>query len=389
MRASIHHFAFTLLIFYPLQVLASSVSKGGSVSVKTGASQTSSGGQLVPREGARVSNPYEALIAKKDYKGIAERGKHMTKDVFIRDLCPLMTTLDHYHGLGGINGFMESHDLIPSFLAHGNIKLVRKVMAGDGVKPDYFIGNMNSFFAFILSFKNQNYGRFIDLLTVEEQNHVESRRKGELLNINCGKEICAFYKYVDAVNNMQFKHFLLRHGEDLNGKYPVTFKTVCEELANRLRGKTETFKDFLGQPFPFPPSAIIEVFYTSGRFIANDFLDIAPREAFEEWLTEPRMKVPGKDLWVEIVKKFPGTDPTFPPSRETRERVLGGFPTKCQMEMAWIKKNIPDHEAVIATKRKGIAACISSSLVLLPTVLVKLTVGYIPLTCSWLDLPAK
>ena len=138
MRASIHHFALTLLILYPLQVLASSVSKEDSVPVETGTSQSSSNRQLVPRERAQVSNPYEALIAKKDYKGIAERGKGMTKDEFIRDLCPLITTLDHYHGLCGTYGFMEKHDLTPGFLVHGNMKLVRKIMAGRWCKTGLF-----------------------------------------------------------------------------------------------------------------------------------------------------------------------------------------------------------------------------------------------------------
>ena len=101
------------------------------------------------------------------------------------------------------------------------------------------------------------------------------------------------------------------------------------------------------------------------------------------------MREMAKYLWEEIVKKFPETDPTFPPSLETREHVLYRFQTKHQMEMAWTKKNVPNYKAVIATKRKEIAPCISSSLDILPTVLVDLTVGYIPVTCSWLDLPAK
>ena len=100
--------------------------------------------------------------------------------------------------------------------------------------------------------------------------------------------IYEFYKKVDAINNMQFKHFLLHYGEDLNEKYPITFKTVCKELGGRLISELEKFKDFLGQPFTFPSNAISETFSPSGIGIYAKFLSIAPREAVEKCLTEPK-----------------------------------------------------------------------------------------------------
>jgi len=385
MRASIHHFALALLILYPLQVLASYVGKTDPDVIETGTSQASPSGQLVPRERAQTSNPYEALIAKGDYEGVAERGKGMTKEEFIRDLCPLITTLDHYHGL---RGFMKEHYLTPSFLARGSMVLVRKITVNGSVNLKHRVGVISADTLTGL-FNDKKYERLIDLLTTDERNRAELRSKGGYLSTDYNTSIHEFHKKVNAVNNIQFKRFLLRYGEDLNEKYPITFKTVCKELANLLRRKIEKFKDFLGQPFPFPPSAIIEIFSPPGiNIISAKFLDVAPREAFEECLTEPSMGKIGEYLWGEIVKKFPETDPTFPPSHETRERVLGRFPTKHQMEMTWTEKNVPNYKAVIATKRKVITAYISS-LGIFPTVLVNLTVEYIPVTCSWLYLPAK
>ena len=42
------------------------------------------------------------------------------------NLCPLMTTVEHYNGL---YKFMKENKLIPYFLVYGNIELVRKVIS--------------------------------------------------------------------------------------------------------------------------------------------------------------------------------------------------------------------------------------------------------------------
>ena len=39
------------------------------------------------------------------------------------------------------------------------------------------------------------------------------------------------------------------------------------------------------------------------------------------------------------MERFPGTNPTFPPSRETLDNVLANFPTKDGLEEAWSKEN--------------------------------------------------
>ena len=92
--------------------------------------QTSSSGQLVPRTRKSDLNPYQELMASGNYEGIAKLGK-MTENEFVMNLCPLMTTVEHYNGL---YKFMKENKLIPSFLVYGNIELVRKVITEDGVQ---------------------------------------------------------------------------------------------------------------------------------------------------------------------------------------------------------------------------------------------------------------
>ena len=46
-----------------------------------------------------------------------------------------------------------------------------------------------------------------------------------------------------------------------------------------------------------------------------------------------------RGLWKNIVERFPGTNPTFPPSPETLEKVLDNFPTKDGLEEAWSREN--------------------------------------------------
>ena len=99
--------------------------------------QASSSGQLVPRARKSDLNPYQELIESENYEGIAKLGK-MTENEFVMNLCPLMTTVEHYNGL---YKFMKENNLIPYFLVYGNIELVRKVIYGDGVPSKNFLTN--------------------------------------------------------------------------------------------------------------------------------------------------------------------------------------------------------------------------------------------------------
>ena len=90
----------------------------------------------------------------------------MTKNEFVMNLCPLMTTVEHYNGL---YEFMKDNKLIPSFLVNGNIELVRKVITYDDDVEN----------ALALSFRQEKHGRFIGILTAGEHQHIQSGAQGK------------------------------------------------------------------------------------------------------------------------------------------------------------------------------------------------------------------
>ena len=156
-----------------------------------------------------------------------------------------------------------------------------------------------------------------------------------------GFSISDFYDAIDPKNNTKFKHFLIRHGEKLNSEYPASYTFLCKKLVLHFRFEKQdaALKDFLGQPFPFPSEAIVDGFLGSNLDSHYQrFLDVAPREAIEQGVSGSRDYI-RRGLWKNIVEKFPGTNPTFPPSSETLEKALDNFPTKDGLEEAWRKEN--------------------------------------------------
>ena len=84
--------------------------------------------QSVPEE-SQVSGrdeqtkKFEELINKKQYKEIAELGKDMSDEELLKCLCQVVTTLDQFKGL---YGYLRERKMVPGFLAHGDMVVVRK-----------------------------------------------------------------------------------------------------------------------------------------------------------------------------------------------------------------------------------------------------------------------
>ena len=125
-------------------------------------SQASSSGQLVSRTRKNDPNPYQELIAKGYYDGKFKLGK-MTRYKFVRNLCPLMTTVEHYNTL---YKFMREKNLIRYFIVYGGIELVRMVITGKDVQPKHFLTARDLYDALILSFHQKNHERFVGILVV-------------------------------------------------------------------------------------------------------------------------------------------------------------------------------------------------------------------------------
>ena len=86
--------------------------------------------QSVPEE-SQVSEKdeqikeFEELINKGQYEEIAELGKKMSDKELLKCLCQVVTNLDHFKGL---YEYLKQRDMVPDFLAHGEMVLVRKVI---------------------------------------------------------------------------------------------------------------------------------------------------------------------------------------------------------------------------------------------------------------------
>jgi len=361
----------------------------------------SSTGQLSSRTRNSNANPYEKLIAKGQYKKIAKLGK-MTEEEFVQNLCPWMTTIKHYNGLVI---FMVENKLIPSFLVHGSIELVRKTISGDGVQYKYMVRDNSWTKALVLSFHQENHERFIEIMTAKEYQDITSGRKVDFWI--CFRD---FYDAIDPEENMKFKRFLVYHGEVLNSMYPVTYKSLCKDLSYKLCGGRRidfapVLKDFLGQPFPFPSEIITDqLFYAyPDPDIISEFFTVAPREAIEKDIVRIheffRRALEERDIepwWREsILRKFPDIDPNInphsppPPLSETLKKALANFPTKDDLEEAWSRENEYRFKGRVSKKSKEVVLLIFS-LHLLPNALENVVVDYIiPPRFSWLDVSEK
>jgi len=362
-------------------------------------SQTPPIKSLLPRGGKRKRdkdyNPYDDLIAKEKYGKVESLGK-MTESEFAVKLCPLITNKGHYQNL---LRFMEKHKLIISFLVHGNIEMVRVVISIPFVNLGDYITSADLKGALVLSLQQKKYDRFIVILAAREHQSQSGRlaptsqksHRRELRRFKAS--LRGFYETIDPADNMEFKRFLIYHGERLNSEYPTTYKRLCKELVSHfhVRDQDLILKDFLGQPFPFPFSFPFPAKSVADRFLhgllidaaLRRFLDIAPREAIEEGVRGPDEDI-REGLWEAIVEKFPDTDPIFPPSDETLENALKGFLTKEGLEEAWTKKNAPNFEGMVLKRLWEISQRIST-LNLLPSVLVSIVTGYAaPTRSSWL-----
>ena len=86
--------------------------------------------QSVPEE-SQVSGrdeqtkKFEELINKRQYKEIAELGKEMSDEELLKCLCQVVTSLDHFKGL---YEYLKQRNMVPGFLAHGEMVVVRKVI---------------------------------------------------------------------------------------------------------------------------------------------------------------------------------------------------------------------------------------------------------------------
>ena len=122
--------------------------------------------QSVPEE-SQVSGrdeqtkKFEELINKRQYKEIAELGKKMSDKELLKCLCQVVTTLDQFKGL---YEYLKQRKMVPGFLAHGEMVLVRKVIVETDLLETDGLGECDSIYdAIALSLKEDRHDRVAGL----------------------------------------------------------------------------------------------------------------------------------------------------------------------------------------------------------------------------------
>ena len=122
--------------------------------------------QSVPEE-SQVSGrdeqteKFKELINRKQYEEIIKLGNEMNNEELLKYLCQVVTTLDHFKGL---YGYLKQRNMVPGFLAHGNMVVVRKVIVEtDLLKAKNFRYCNDIYDAITLSLKDDRHERVAGL----------------------------------------------------------------------------------------------------------------------------------------------------------------------------------------------------------------------------------
>ena len=195
---------------------------------------------------------FEELINKNQYKEIVELGEGMSKEELLKYLCQVVTTLDQFKGL---YGYLKQRKMVPDFLAHGDMALVRKVIVEtDLLETDNF-GHCDSIYdAIALSLKEDRHDRVAGLFEAAQERPDWECKFDDFVG-------GFFVRYSPGKDSMPLKRFLTLHGEEFSEKHPATFRVVCGMLVWELRYQLDNpasqkpLIDLIGQPSLLTPTA--------------------------------------------------------------------------------------------------------------------------------------
>ena len=119
---------------------------------------------------------FEELINKKQYKEIAELGEKMSDEELLKCLCQVVTSLDHFKGL---YEYLKQRNMVPGFLAHGEMVLVRKVIVETDLLETDDLGRCDSIYdAIALSLKEDRHERVAGLFEAAQERPAWKNRFG-------------------------------------------------------------------------------------------------------------------------------------------------------------------------------------------------------------------
>ena len=173
------------------------------------------------------SRNLRALINSGKYEEVIKFGDGMGREEFLKHLYQVVTNLDQFKSLFG---YLRQKGMIPGFLAHGKMALVRKVIVGtDLLETDDFLGYCDSISdAIALSLEEDRHERVAGLFEAAQERPKWKNKFGRFVE-------GFFRRYPLEKNSMPLKRFLTLHGEEFSKKHPAIFKTICEELVWKLR----------------------------------------------------------------------------------------------------------------------------------------------------------
>lgn len=357
--------------------------RGGAISV-----QCSSEKQPISSAAEHAAEPFTALLGKGNYERIAEIGKKMKDDEFVRGICSATMTLGHYKGLFT---YLKSRGMLPIFLVIENLKLVKVVI--EITERTYYIEWDSISKALILCFSGNEYNRIIALLESVQKRCTMGDRfrqtKGTVTSFGFFMDEF-FDDLAPGKDSISLKRFLTLYRKELSTKYPIIFETFCQRLVHNLKDRLDTpsaehlLTEFVGQPSLLTPEAFAKGFLLeAGDTAREDFFNYGWKEAVAEGL---KKEYPGggSALWVVIIGEFSDEFPKeYPPSSRTLAAVLANLKTKREREKEWTAKNVPNFRAKLLARLGE-----SGLQLLLPMSLMEIITEYAGVVlCTWLDLP--
>ena len=280
------------------------------------------------------------LRDREQYGEVCRPGINTRSDAILKHLFPVMTTLDQFKD---IYEYLKQRDMVPGFLAHGGMVLVREVIVETDLLETDSIGECNSIYdAIALSFNAARHDRVASLFEAAKE-RPDWEDWFDLFVMGF------FVRYPPEKNRMPLKRFLALHGETLSKKDPAISETVCAKLVLRLRSQLDDpvsqklLIGLVGQPFLLTPVALARGFLPNATYTdQTNFIKYGYKEAIEEGLKE-RYRHGGRKLWDLMVRTLPDQFPgEYPSTDEARAAALENFkPTKQDREEQWVKANAP------------------------------------------------
>ena len=146
----------------------------------------------------------------------------MDDEELLKCLCQVVTSLDHFKGL---YEYLKQRNMVPGFLAHGQMVLVRKVIVEtDLLETSGSVGVTAS----TMQLPCHSTKTAMIVLQVFLKLHKKDPTGEHMFDWFMDG---FFERYPPEKDSMPLKRFLTLHGEEFSKKHPVIFKTICQEIS--------------------------------------------------------------------------------------------------------------------------------------------------------------